>query len=107
MDKLDSHFGEEITENNISKSAQDSIRAYLYAHSAEHSTREVAYKMLHSIGEKRPKSTSKVQYWRDTHADIDPSVYKRKKIKDKSNCAACHKDFEYGVLDDININIPD
>jgi len=107
MDKLDNHFGEEITENNISMGARESIKKYLYANSAEHSTREVSYKMLKSIGDGRPKSTSKVMYWRETHADIDPSVYKRKSIKDRSNCSACHKDFEYGNLDDTNIKIPD
>ncbi|TET88370.1 MAG: cytochrome C, partial [Sulfurovum sp.] len=41
--------------------------------------------------------------WRETHKDIPKSVYKQKKIKDKSNCIACHKDFEHGNLDDMNI----
>jgi len=107
MNGLDNHFGEKITDQNISQAARISIRRFLYDHSAEHSTREVSYKMLKSIGDHNPKSTSKVMYWRDTHSDIDPSVYKRKSIKDRSNCSACHKDFEYGNLDDINIKIPD
>ncbi|MEA3521709.1 MAG: cytochrome b/b6 domain-containing protein [Campylobacterota bacterium] len=107
MDKLDNHFNERITENNISKGARKTIRKYLYANSAEHSSREMAYKMLNSIGDRAPKSTSKVMYWRDSHADIHPSVYKRESIKTKSNCKACHRFFEYGVLDDTYIKIPD
>ncbi len=107
IDKLDNHFNERITENNISMGARESIRKYLYANSAEHSTREMAYKMLKSIGDKAPKSTSKVMYWRNTHADIDPSVYKRKSIKKKSNCKACHRFFEYGILEDTYIHIPE
>ncbi len=107
MDGLDDHFNEKITDQNISIAAQTSIREYLYANDAEHSTREIAVKMLKSIGEHRPKSTSKVMYWRDTHAGIDPAVYKRKSIKDRANCFACHKNFEYGNLDDINIEIPE
>jgi cytochrome b len=106
MDGLDKHFGEEITDQNISQAARISIRRFLYDRSAEHSSREVSFKMLQSIGDRNPKSTSKVMYWRDTHSDIDPSIYKRKSIKDRSNCSACHKDFEYGNLDDINIKIP-
>jgi cytochrome b len=106
MDGLDNHFGEELTDQNVSQAARISIRRFLYDHSAEHSTREVSFKMLQSIGDRNPKSTSKVMYWRETHADIDPSVYKRKSIKDRSHCWACHKDFEYGNLDDINIKIP-
>jgi cytochrome b len=106
MDNLDNHFGEKITDQNISRSAQNSIRNFLYENCAEHSTREVAYKMCTSIGRRGPKSTSKAPYWRAVHAGIDPAVFKRKSVKDKSNCAACHKDFEHGVLDDINIAIP-
>ncbi len=107
MDGLDDHFNEKITDQNISQAARASIRKFLYANSAEKSTREVSVKMMQSIGDRNPKSTSKVMYWRETHADIDPSVYKRESIKDRANCSACHKDFEYGNLDDINIHIPE
>lgn len=107
MDKLNDHFNERITENNISMGARASIREYLIANSAEHSSREMAFKMLDSIGDRAPKSTSKVMYWRETHKDIDPSVYKRESIKTPSNCAACHQYFEYGLLDDTYIKIPE
>ena len=106
MDNLEDHFGEKITDQNISVSAQNSIREYLYAHSAEHSSREIAVKVLASVGDRNPTSLSKVPYWREVHARIDPSIFARKSVKDRSNCAACHKDFEYGVIDDINIAIP-
>ncbi len=107
MDGLDEHFNERITELNISKSSRESIRAYLYANSAEHSSREIACKMLKSIGSHSPISTSKVMYWRETHADITPEVYKRDSIKSRANCAACHIDFEHANMDDVNIHIPD
>jgi len=103
MDDLDNHFGEKITDANISLSYQASIRDYLYSHSAEHSTREVAVKMMDSLGERRPKAITKTPYWRETHKDIPRSAYKDKKIKDKSNCIACHNDFEFGNMDDMNI----
>ncbi|MEA3456086.1 MAG: cytochrome b/b6 domain-containing protein [Campylobacterota bacterium] len=106
MASLDNHRGEEITEDNISKSAQSSILEYLVANSAEHSTREVSVKTMHTLGERRPKAITKTPYWRETHKDIPKSAYKDKKIKDKSNCFACHKDFEYGNLDDMNIKYP-
>lgn len=107
MDGLDEHFNERITELNISKSSRASIRAYLYANSAEHSSREIACKMLKSIGQHHPISTSKVIYWRETHADIDSKVYKRDSIKSRANCSACHKDFESANMDDVNIHIPE
>lgn len=103
IDDLDNHFGEEITEANITKPEQASIREFLYANSAEHSTREASVKIMNSLGERRPKAITKTPYWRETHKDIPLSVYKDKKIKDKSNCVACHKDIDLGNLDDMNI----
>ena len=103
MTKLDNHFGEEITDANISLSAQATIKEFLIANSAETSTREVSVKIMKSLGERRPKAITKTPFWREVHKDIPKSVYKSKDIKDKSNCKACHKDFEYGNLDDMNI----
>ena len=103
MGKLDNHFGEEITEANITKSEQASILEFLTQNAAETSTREVSVKVMNSLGERRPKAFTKTPYWRETHKNIPLSVYKTKEVKDKSNCVACHKDFEEGNLDDMNI----
>jgi len=103
MRGLDNHRGEEITEANITKSQQASILEFLIQNAAETSHRESAVKIMNSLGERRPKSITKTPYWRETHKDIPKSVYKEKKIKDKSNCIACHKDFDQGNLDDMNI----
>ncbi|NEW60472.1 cytochrome C [Sulfurovum sp. bin170] len=103
MATLDNHRGEEITEANISKVEQQSILKFLLANSAESSTREAAVKMMDSLGKRRPKAITKTPYWRETHKNIPKSVYKSREVKDKSNCFACHKDFEHGNLDDMNI----
>jgi len=100
---LENHRGEKITDENITKSQQASILEFLTQNAAETSKREAAVKMMHSLGERRPKAITKTPYWRETHKNIPKSVYKQKKIKDKSNCIACHKDFEHGNLDDMNI----
>ncbi len=103
MSSLDNHRGEKITEDNITKTQQQSILKFLLANAAETSTREAAVKMMNSLGKRRPKAITKTPYWRETHKNIPRSVYKSKEVKDKSNCFACHKDFEYGNLDDMNI----
>ncbi|HIP41782.1 MAG TPA: hypothetical protein EYG90_04635 [Campylobacterales bacterium] len=56
-----------------------------------------------SLGLRRPKAITKIPYWRETHKNIPKSAFKTKEIKDKSNCIACHKDFDEGNLDDMNI----
>lgn len=103
MGALDNHFGEEITEANITRSQQDSILKFLIQNAAQTSNREAAVKMMNSLDIRRPKAITKTIYWRETHKNIPRSAYREKKIKDKSNCAACHKDFKYGNLDDMNI----
>ncbi len=103
MSGLDNHFGEEITEANITKSQQKSILSFLTKNSAESSTREVSVAIMKSLGDRRPKAITKTPYWRERHKGIPKSAFEDKKIKDKSNCKACHIDFEYGNLDDMNI----
>ncbi|OQX73188.1 MAG: hypothetical protein B6D59_06390 [Campylobacteraceae bacterium 4484_4] len=103
---LDNHFGEEITEANITKAQQANILAYLKANSAEHSTHEAAFKILKSLNGRAPKAVTKTPYWRAVHKEIPRWVFKHKKVKDKSNCKACHIDFEKGILEDRNIRVP-
>ncbi len=106
MDGLDNHFGEQIMENNITKSEQATIKEYLLTHSAESSTHKVAFKTLDSLGDMRPISMSKVPYWRESHKSIDKAIFKTPPIKKASNCFVCHPDFEYGILDNTRIHIP-
>jgi len=103
MDGLDNHFGEKISDNNISKQERIVIRNYLLKNSAETSTREVAFKIVKSVKDGRPLAITKTKLWKEIHKDIPRNEFKTKKVKDKSNCFACHKDIEKGNLEDINI----
>ena len=109
---LSNHFGEEISptmkkgENRISLRDQTSIFNYLKKHSADTSTREISVKVMKSLnGARGRKSITKIQYWKDAHASIPMEVFKSKNIKRKANCFACHKNFEKGMIEDIDIYI--
>jgi cytochrome b len=107
MRTLDNHFGEEITDANISKKAKDIILKYLEKNAAEHSSRKVSFKVLNSLPpDHAPKSLTKVKYWRDVHKDIDPAIYKLPKVKNRSNCFACHIGLENGILLNEKIELP-
>ena len=106
--KLDNHFGEEITEANISKQARASILNYLTNNSAEHSSNKVAFKFMASLNkDETPKAITKTGYWRDIHKNIDPKVFKSKKVKSRAYCWSCHEGFEKGIFDNDKILIPD
>ena len=106
MDGLDNHFGEHITEQNITTHEQIRIKSYLLSHSAEHSTHKVAFKTLNSLGSMRPISMRKVPYWRETHQNMDKDAFNTLHVKNAANCFACHPDFEYGILDMTRVRIP-
>ena len=110
---LNNHFGEKISptetksKNRISIKNQTLIFNYLNAHSADKSTREISVKVMKSLdGARGRKSITKIKYWKDTHADIDRKLFKSEKVKRKANCFACHKNFEKGMMEDIDIHIP-
>ena len=106
LDGLDNHFGEEITDQNITKTEKVIISKYLLANAAEHSKREGAVKVIHSDGNERPLAITKTKYWRETHKNISSNTYRKKQIKDKSNCFACHINMDKGLIEDIDIKIP-
>ncbi|MEA3553805.1 MAG: cytochrome b/b6 domain-containing protein [Campylobacterota bacterium] len=110
---LKNHFGEEISpymkkeDNRISLNDQTVIFKYLKNNSANNSTREISVKVMHSLnGSKGRKSITKIKVWKDIHASIPAEVFKSKKVKRKANCFACHKNFEKGMIEDIDIHIP-
>jgi cytochrome b len=112
-DGLSNHFGDEISptmkkeDNRISINEQKVIFNYLKRHSADKSTREISVKVMKSLdGARGRKSITKIKYWKDVHADIEPNIFRSKKVKRKANCFACHKNFEKGVIEDIDISIP-
>jgi len=106
MDGLENHFGEEITDKNISRSDKGSIKKYLVSNSAEVSSHKLAFKTLESLGDMRPLSITKSSYWREAHSRIPVTIFKDPVVKDRSNCFVCHKHFEYGLFDNRFIQLP-
>ena len=110
---LSNHFAEEISptmkkgENRISINDQTVIFNYLKANSADNSTREISVKVMKSLdGARGRKSITKIAYWKKVHSNIPAKIFKSREVKRKSNCFACHKNFEKGMIEDIDIKIP-
>jgi len=110
---LNNHFGEEISptmkkgENRISLNDQKVIFNFLKQYSADKSTREISVKVMNSLnGARGRKSITKIKYWKHTHEKIPYELFKSKKVKNKSNCFACHENFEKGMMEDIDIKTP-
>ncbi len=100
MKEQSEHFEEDL---ELEKPLANSIRDYLVKNSAENSTREVSYKLKKEIGNSGNYTITKTSYWKKLHKNIPDDVFKSDEIESKSNCVACHKDFESGILSDENI----
>ncbi|MCK9492039.1 MAG: cytochrome b/b6 domain-containing protein [Sulfurimonas sp.] len=110
QDDISNHFGEEISpdhkkeDNRISLNEQRTIFAYLKENSADHSTRKISVRVMKSLdGARGRKSITKIQYWKDAHANVPPHIFRSKEVKRKANCFACHKNFDKGMLENIDI----
>jgi len=103
MNEQNNHFDEDL---ELEKSLIESIKTFLVDNSAQNSTQEASYKFLTELKESEVFTITKTNYWKETHKDISEEEFKSDKVESKINCVACHKDFEFGILDDVNIIYP-
>jgi cytochrome b len=103
MGDLENHFGDDAS---IDEETNHIISKFLDQNSAEDSTNEAAFKILHSLKDKKTIAITKTPYWEKRHKDIDEKVFLDDKIKSKANCNACHKDIENGLIENNLIQIP-
>ena len=103
MENLEDHFGEDAS---LDGEDTTSIKEYLAKNSAESSTKESAFKILSSMYSNESMAITKTPYWKRRHSEIDKSVFESKKVAARSNCKACHKNIEQGLLNDKEIKIP-
>lgn len=94
------HFKEDL---ELEDSLVQSIEKFLIENSSETSTREFSYKITKELGDSGNFIITKTNYWKELHKNISDEEFKSDKIETKSNCIGCHKDFEKGILSDINI----
>lgn len=104
MKKQTNHYDEDL---ELEPSLSKSIEKFLVENAAENSTREASYKLLREIKNSKKFTITDTTYWKDRHKNIPSSVFKNDHVENKSNCVACHKDFEQGILSDSNISYLD
>ncbi len=105
MSDLENHFGDDASlddETNLS------ILNFLKQRSAENSTHQAAFGILKSLKDRNDTiiAISQTPYWKEIHKDIDEKIYKSEQVKSRANCAACHVDFEKGLLENHLIKMP-
>jgi cytochrome b len=106
MGSLENHFGDDAS---LDEPTKEDIETFLLKNSANSSNRESAFYILKSLRDTNMTAViaiTETPYWRYKHRDIDKRVFKFREIKSKSNCTACHKQIEKGLIEDEGIEPP-
>ncbi len=104
LSKLPDHFGATIeTDLEILRV----VEQYLTTHSAEHSSARLSARVIRCLGGDTPIRITDVPYIRKEHDEIGPTVFQRKSVGSRSNCAACHTTAETGIFREETVAIPD
>ncbi|RXJ67968.1 hypothetical protein CRV08_09165 [Halarcobacter ebronensis] len=97
------HYGEDL---ELEDSLVKKIENFMVTRSAEFSTQESAYEINKELKNSSEYTITKTNYWKIIHKDIKKDIFENNIVERKSNCVACHKDFEKGIIYDINITYP-
>lgn len=101
MENLDNHFGEDAS---LDEKTARGIESYLARYASEAWGTEAANR-FRIVSAKDPWRISATPYWVEKHSEIPESVFARKDVGSKGNCAACHRDAAGGRFDDQMITI--
>lgn len=100
MEEQSEHYDEDL---ELEKSLTKSIEKFLVDNASHTSTSEASYKLSKEIKDSKLFTITDTDYWKLTHKDIPKEVYKSDEVETKSNCVACHKDLESGIIFDSDI----
>jgi len=103
MNSLEKHFGEDAT---LSARNTKLVLDFLTKNAAEKSKSEASYKISRSLNEVSGMQISKSAFWIKKHSEVKKEVYKRKLIRNRLNCVACHPQAKFGSFEDGDIDIP-
>lgn len=100
----DHHFGDDLA---LDQDTVDELLKYAKANSADLEQTKPAWRINSSIPAKAaPLRISEVKYWKRKHEEIGDEIWKRKEIKSKANCGACHLDAKQGSFAPSAMRVP-
>ncbi|MBI2527995.1 MAG: cytochrome b/b6 domain-containing protein [Candidatus Rokubacteria bacterium] len=102
MAGLADHFGEDA---RLPAATAADIGAFLQAYAAESWDTKAANGFRHG-SPAEPLRITATPYWKRTHADIAPAVFRSKAVRSSGNCNACHRDADTGGFHGPKIAIP-
>ena len=98
MGELDKHFG---TDASVAPATAERITRYLVENAADTGGQRYGGKLMRGVSlENPPLRITELPKWVREHNGISTRTWKRKDVRTKSNCLACHVDAERGYYDE-------
>lgn len=98
------HFGDDLA---LDEETVTELLDYARENAADREKSEAAWRMNSNIAaNEAPLRITGVSYWERKHEEIADEVWKRKEVKSKANCGACHLDADQGTFEDADMRIP-
>ena len=98
MGELDKHFG---TDASVAPATAERITGYLVKNAADTGGQRYGGKLMRGVSlENPPLRITELPKWVREHNGISTRTWKRKDVRTKSNCLACHVDAERGYYDE-------
>ena len=105
MAELDKHFGENA---ELGAEARTAITKYLVDNAADHTSNRMGPLVMRSIeGKATPMRLTETKFMINMHHEVPKKVFSKKgKLKNLSNCGACHPGAAEGNYDEDDVKIP-
>jgi len=103
MGGLDDHFGENAS---LDSATAAEIEAWLTANAADTADTKPAH-LLSRTADAAPFTLTETPFWKRVHAGLPKELFASRPVGSASNCAACHRDAETGLMSPFAIDIPD
>ncbi len=101
----DDHFGEAL---GLAPETVASLLAFAQDNAADKGGSEAAWRISHGLTpEQAPLRITETPYWRDKHGALGEAVWRHAAVRDRSNCAACHRDAAAGTFNDAAMALPE
>lgn len=99
------HFGEGLY---LDIETMVILRDYAVNNSAEHSNRELSWRVLRSLDhDDHPNRITETPYWKMVHHHIGDDVWESYEVHGKADCGACHMDANTGGFMNSGMSIPE
>lgn len=97
FDNLDKHFGEDAS---LDDALTNSLKKYVMDNAGP----DKNSKFSRYASAENGIEITKTKAWKKKHEEIPKEIFEQKKFR-PSNCVACHKDADYGIIRAANINL--